>query len=177
MLDQDALGGLLLVAAVVGVVVVVLAAYCNRLERRYAAEMDIPDDDDDPGPPAPDQPPVRYHAQVLAQASVSYYISLFFALLGFVLLVDADGDGRGMASAIIALALAVVFAIESRSSRAGMLEKTQALQAERVRLLSMVSDDDARNQLISELLLRGDPPGGDPDTSRRSAATSGDRGR
>jgi hypothetical protein len=176
MLDRDALSGLLLVAAVVGVVVVLVAAYCNRLERRYAAEMEIPDDDEESGSPAPDQPPVRYHAQVLAQASVSYYISLFFALLGFVLLVDADGDGRGMASAIIALALAVVFAVESRSSRAGMLEKTQALQAERVRLLSMVSDDEARNQLIAELLLRGEQVGGEQDI-KRSPAASGDRAR
>lgn len=176
MLDGDDLSRLLLVAAVVGVLVVLVAVYCNHLERRYAAEMVIPEAEEDAGPPAPDQPPVRYHAQVLAQAAVSYSISLFFALLGFVLLVDADEDGHGLASAIIAIALAVLFAVESRSSRSGMLDKTRALQAERIKLLTMVSDDDARNKLIADLMLHGDPPTGEPQ-DLRSPAASGDRSR
>jgi hypothetical protein len=103
--------------------------YSRYLERSYASNMESEDDGGAAGP-HPDQPSMRYHAQVLAQAAVSYYVSLFFAGLGFVLVVDADGDGRGLASAIIALVLAVVFFVESRRSRAGMLEQTLAMQAE-----------------------------------------------
>jgi hypothetical protein len=173
MIDRDDVLWLLAVAVIVAVVVAVLAFYSTHLERRYASDMEPADGGEDAGP-HPDRPPVRYHAQVLAQAAVSYYVSLFLVGLGFVILVDTDGDGRGLAAALIAMVLAVVLFVESRRSRAGMLEQTRALQAEgeerrregeRIRLLQLVSDDDVRNRLVAEL-LRGEPAAHEPDPQR-----------
>lgn len=159
MLDQDDVQWLLVVALIVAAVVAGLAWYANHLEGSYADDMDPDDGGKDGGPQPPDQPPVRYHAQVLAQAAVGFYVSLFFALVGFVLLVD--DDSRGLASAIVAIVLAIVFFVESRRSRTGMLEKTLQVRAERIRLIELVTDEEERNRLISELLQPGRPGGPD----------------
>ena len=161
MVDGDDVLWLLVVSLVIACVVALVAWYASYLERRYIRDLDRPGGGETAGP-QPDQPPTRYHAQVLAQSAVSYYVALFFAVLGFVLVVDADGDGRGLASAVIALLLAVVFLVESRRSRAGMLEHVLALRAEgdkrlhereRLKAIELVNDDDQRAQLVRDIYV------------------------
>lgn len=160
MLDAEDVRWLLIAVGSVAAIVVVLAVYANRLERRYSNELRAARGDDHD--PAVDELPVRYHAQVLSQASVSYYISLLFAGLGFLILVDSGGSGRGTVAAVLTELVAALFFIESRKSRASMLEQTRALRAEseerrreeeRARLIEMVSEGEARDRLLSELVL------------------------
>jgi hypothetical protein len=170
MLDADDVQWLLVAVGSVAAIVVVLAVYANRLERRYTRELSAARGSEEP---EPDELPVRYHAQVLAQAGVSYYISLLFAGLGFLVLVDSGGSGRGTVAAILTEAVAALFFIESRKSRSAMLEQTRALRAEgderrreeeRARLIAMVTEGEARDRLLSELVLslEAGQRGGDP---------------
>jgi len=166
MVDVADVRWLLIAVASVSAVVVVIGLLGNRLEQRYALELRPPSDEPEQ---EPDELPVRYHAQVLAQAWVSYYVCLFFTGLAFVLLVASD-ESRGLLVALVTVILAAIYFVESRKSRASMLEQARALRAEdddrrreeeRMRLIALVSDGDARDRLVRELVLRLDHATGD----------------
>lgn len=171
MLDAADVRWLLTAVGSVSAIVVLLAVYGSHLERRYTKELE-PEAGDDHEGAASDGLPGRYHGQALAQAWVSYYICLFFAGLGFILLVGSD-DGRGVVVAVITVAVSALFFIESRKSRATMLEQSLAMRAEqderrreesRIRLIGMVSEPEARDRLVTELVMRRDTV--DADASR-----------
>jgi len=170
MLDAQDVRWLLIAVASVSAIVVLLGSYGNHLERRYVRELQPPGEDIHPDG---DELPVRYHAQALAQAWVSYYVSLFFIGLAFILVVGAD-NGRGLA-AVVTVVLAVIFFVESRKSRASMLEQARAHRAEdddrrrdeeRLRLIEMVSEGEARDRLVRKLMLRLEPSEAEPVVAR-----------
>jgi hypothetical protein len=181
MFDAEDVQWLLAVVAVMALIALGLATWSTHLENRYARGMVDPDAESEGGSQAR-SPHAVYHAQALAQSAVSYGVSMFFAGLGFVLLVDADNDGRGLAAAIIALLLAVVFFVESRKSRTGLLEQTRALRAEdedlrraeeRYRLVTLVTEGPERDKLVADLLLQGEPLGRELTVVDSRAGTNG----
>jgi hypothetical protein len=164
MFDPSDVGWLLRVVAVMGVIALALAVCAKLLEAKYLRDMSAESE----GSGAVSRPPqANYHAQGLAHASVNWGVSIFFTGVSFVLLVDADDDGRGLVSAIIAMVFAVVFFVESRRSRSGMLEQTRLLRAEEderrrseehLAMVQLISEGADRDKMVIELLRQHGGP-------------------
>jgi len=115
--------------------------------------------------------PIDYHAQVLAQSKQSFLLSLTAAIGGFVVIAlgvvlafvgTVPTTVATMAGGVVAEGVAALFFTQSnraRSLMAGQLEGFRDLEevirqaSERLTLIEMVSDEKARDKLISETVL------------------------
>ncbi len=112
----------------------------------------------------------QYYSQVLAHSKISFWFSLIFASLGFVVIVIASfmysttTSGATIAqivAGVIMDAVSVLFFVQSKSAQAKMAEFFDKLrldrqQAESRKLCESVSDSRARDALRIHLALRCD---------------------
>lgn len=109
----------------------------------------------------------QYYAQVLAQSRISFWFSLIFASLGFVVIVIAVFSGTGststttfaqIAAGVIMDAVASLFFVQSKSAQKSMGEFFDKLrrdrqQAESRALCDSIQNPDARDALRVQLAL------------------------
>jgi hypothetical protein len=109
----------------------------------------------------------RYYAQVLAQAKISFWFSLVFASLGFLVIVSSAlmyADSRlgstvaSFTAGVIMDAVAALFFVQSRNAQTSMSQFFDKLrrdrqQAESRKLLEDVSNDAAKDALRIQLAL------------------------